>query len=548
MLISEFKGIQQYHDGRPVSDYCNMIPLGNSVIDRCGETVLAQVPDSKQAIETFVDSLGNIYVARRDMVMLYTIENNIVTSSRPILIAGRDGYNPAPELGRFVTFTESSTKPSQIYVCDGTHVWYWNTQDADVTADKIDTEYANRYKKYIPFKLPLFDGVPENWTGPHNDSTAQNTRYIGWYDAADFAGMKELVINSITWFDNRLVLVQKDKNTVWLSGVNPARWLSPSYSDGHHLYPLWPWQPQDSTAEGSRTGINGFFPNYYASTASSANIQDAIAFAGQLYFLNDTSIEVWSATGNDQNPVQHNSQNTLYYGGRSPVIVDDTLYILCKGAIHNDFVAAIKQNGQIDRISNDEVDKMLMPRAFRIRPLAVRDQSMIVIYADSHYTNGYAVTKTGAWWRYWNDTNEAVAWSIVNKNGSQLGVSKHGSIALVTEANRKFINGKPIPRQIRGGWSQYTGRKILREVEIVCDTGIYLDTDAEKIPGNVFLRVSFDRGNNFGSYVYRKLGNSSKNDKVLLWRNCGSGNSLLMEFGTSDNIRFQIYGLRFELS
>jgi hypothetical protein len=549
MQISEFKGIQQYHDGRPVSDYCNMIPLGNSVIDRHGEIPITTMPSNRSAIETFVDSLGNIYVAYRDEVVKYVIEDGSFVSSHTILHSGL-GYRPAPEMDRFVTFAESSTKPSQVYLCDGMRVWYWNTKDAQVTLDQVDAENRYRYQSFIPFRLPLFDEVPKNWTGPHNDETAEGTRYIGWCDAnADvFAGMKELHINSITWFDNRLVLIQKEKNTVWLSSVDPSRWLSPSYSDGHHLYPLWPWQPQDSTGTGSKKGINTFVPNYYASTASSANIQDAIAFAGQLYFLNDTSIEVWSATGNDQNPIQHNSQNTLYFGGRSPVIVDDTLYLLCKGAIHNDFVAAIGQNGQITHISNDEIDKMLMPRAFRIRPLAVRDQSMVVVYTDNHYTNGYAITKAGAWWRYWNDDNEAIAWSVVNQHGHQVGVSKYGSLIVATETNRTYANGKPIPRQIRGGWSQYTGRKILREVEIVCDTGIYLDTDMDKIPGNIFLRVSFDRGNNFGSYLYRKLGSSSKNDKVLLWRNCGSGNSLLMEFGTSDNIRFQIYGLRFELS
>lgn len=548
MLISEFKGIQQYHDGRPVSDYCNMIPLGNSVIDRHGEIVLKQVTSDKEAIETFIDSLGNIYVARRDAIKKYTISENNTITEDTILSKLTDGYNPAPEFERFVTFTESSTKPSQIYVCDGNNVWYWNTKDADIDASKIDPAYTARYTKYKAFRLPLFDGVPNAWQGPAIDTTTSSpVRYIGWCDTADnrFDGMTALHINSITWFDNRLVLIQKDKNTVWLSQVDPSRWLSPSYSDGQYMYPEWPWQPQDSVS--IDIGINTFFPNYYASTASSANIQDAIAFAGQLYFLNDTSIEVWSATGNDQNPIQHNSQNTLYYGGRSPVVVDDTLYLLCKGAIHNDFIAAIGQNGQINRVSNDEIDKMLMPRAFRIRPLAVRDQSMIIVYTDRHYTNGYAITKTGLWWRYWNDINEGIAWSVVNRHGRQIGVSKYGSLLQATEANRKYANGKPMPRQIRGGWSQYTGRKILREVEIVCDTGIYLDTDTDKIPGNVFLRVSFDRGNNFGSYVYRKLGSSSKNDKVLLWRNCGSGNSLLMEFGTSDNIRFQIYGLRFEL-
>lgn len=543
MLISEFKGIQQYHDGRPVSDYCNMIPLGNSVIDRHGEEVIRSWTGETIkpiAIETFVDSLGNIYIASQAWVRVIKPDGSYNT-----LLSGSDGYSPSVDDERFVTFTESSTKPSQVYVCDGAHVWYWNTQAADITDDKVDHNYTNRYRAFAAFRIQFLIDTPDDWSQIPNPNATDGTvkEYIGW--PKTYTG-DEHIIDSIAWFDNRLVLVEKNRNTVWLSAVDPSRWFTPTYESDGKLYPMAIYQPRDS--EKPPVGINSLFPNYYASTASSANIQEVIAFAGQLYFLNDTSIEVWSATGNDQNPIQHNSQNTLYYGGRSPVIVDDTLYILCKGAIHNDFVAAIKQNGQIAHISNDEIDKMLMPRAFRIRPLAVRDQSMMVVYTDKHYTNGYAFTKTGAWWRYWNDNNEGIAWSVVNKAGEQIGVTKFCTLARAVESNRNYVNGKPILRQIRGGWSQYTGRKILREVEIVCDTGIYLDTDMDKIPGNVFLRVSFDRGNNFGSYVYRKLGSSSKNDKVLLWRNCGSGNSLLMEFGTSDNIRFQIYGLRFELA
>lgn len=549
MLISEFKGIQQYHDGRPVSDYCNMIPLGNSVIDRQGEAFIHEVTAVREAIETFVDSTGNIYVATRTYVARYKLdEQNRVETSQILLTMSGNGYNPAPEFDRFVTFVESSTKPSQVYICDGSSVWYWNTQDTEVPLGNRDPVFSANYGAYHVSRLPLYSEVPDTWQAPHIDITSTTLpRGIGWLRDSAFADIPKMKITAITWFDNRLVLVQREKNTVWLSAVDPSRWLTPSYSDGQYMYPMWVWQPQDSNNQG--TGINTFIPNYYASTASSANIQDAIAFAGQLYFLNDTSIEVWSATGNDQNPIQHNSQNTLYYGGRSPVIVDDTLYILCKGAIHNDFVAAIAQSGQITRVSNDEIDRMLMPRAFRIRPLAVRDQSMIVVYTDSHYDNGYAVTRSGHWWRYWNNNNvNAIAWSIVNYRGHQIGVSYSGALAVATDNNRRYSDGKPILRLIRGGWSQYTGRKILREVEIVCDTGMYLDTNTDKIPGNIYLRVSFDRGHQFGSYLYRKLGSSSKNDKVLLWRNCGSGNSLLMELGTSDNMRFQIYGLRFELA
>jgi hypothetical protein len=51
----------------------------------------------------------------------------------------------------------------------------------------------------------------------------------------------------------------------------------------------------------------------------------------------------------------------------------------------------------------------------------------------------------------------------------------------------------------------------------------------------------------FGPYLYRSLGQPGKNDRQIVWRNCGSGNSFLLEFGTSDNVRFQLYEIGLEI-
>lgn len=546
MDISEFKGIIQYHDGRPVSDYCNLIPLGNSIIDRLGERAESIYPlHNDRVLETFVDSLGNVYVAHQTCVLRYTLRDDNTVFGHGIILDASKGYNPQDT----VTFTESSTKPSQVYVCDGANVWYWNTVAPDATADMIDGNYTDRYEAYKAVQLPLFknpdtlriDGIPLAAvlavTGKNETGT-----YVGWWpDVSRCTGGEPIVIHNITWFDNRLVLVEKQKNTVWLSAVDPSRWLTPSQSSSQSTckYPMFPWQMNYDQIE------NTFITSYYASTASSANIMEAVAFAGQLYFLNDTSIEVWSATGNDDNPIQHNSQNTLYYGARSPLIINDTLYLICKGAINNEFIAAINQAGAITPISNNEIEQRIMPHAFRLRPLSVRDQSMIIVYVNEDYTNGYAITKSGYWWRYWNGNHEAIAWSVTNRAGEPLGISKYGTFATATEHSRKYIDGAPISRTLRGAWAQFIGRRIIRAIEVVCDTGIYMSPASER--AKLFLRVSFDRGSNFGPFLYRALGNTQNNNRVMIWRNCGSGNSMLIEFGTSDEIRFQLYGLRIEI-
>ena len=39
--MGKFDGITTFHDGLAVSDYVNMIPLGETCIDRQGETIVS---------------------------------------------------------------------------------------------------------------------------------------------------------------------------------------------------------------------------------------------------------------------------------------------------------------------------------------------------------------------------------------------------------------------------------------------------------------------------------------------------------------------------
>ena len=547
MEVSEFKGIQSYHDGRPASDYRNMIPMGQSVIDRLGE-VSKLVFSGQYVLETFVDSHNNIYVATDQFV--YLVQYTEIGDSYSLDPLSIMAFGTTP--GR-VTFCESSTKPSQVYMCDGKNVYYWNTTDYDGAAS-VPAEFASRVQAFVPVQLPLFDS-PDGLKAPAiaalnqakydtalaNTETATRYGYFPEVNDTNYFMDHLIAVSAITWFDNRLVLVQSSKNTVWLTGIDPSRWILPSFNDGANVYPRFPWQFTES-----QTIVNDFVSAWYASTASSANLLDAVTFAGQLYFLNDTSIEVWSATGNYDNPIQHNSQNTIYYGGRSPVIVNDRLYMICKGALHNDFIAEISMNGQINHVSNDEIEQRLGAHPYWIRPLTVRDQSMIVVYTDESCQNGYALTKQGYWWHYTRPNKQvAIDWTILNHSGHFLGISRYGVVLEATETSRTFTDGSPILRDIRGAFLQFTSRKILREVEVICDTGIYYG--ASDTRGQMFLHVSFDRGLNFGPYLYRKFGAPGKNDRTMLWRNCGSGNSILLEFGTSDNVKLQVYGIQFKL-
>ena len=536
MQVSEFKGIQQFHDGIAVSDYCNTIPLGNSIIDRQGEEVVDDWDYSQRApyervLGTFVDSKRNIYIACTDGLRMYRVTINLDGTQTPAFVKMLD----VGLLRGEVSFCESSTKPSQVYCCVNGRVYYWNTES--VQGSNVPAEYEYRCQAFTPVRIPVISSpdalvnpsvLANNWFPEVNS----DNYYLSDEDKCP-------TISKITWFDNRLVMVQSNRNTVWLSEVDPSRFLV--------CQPGQPGPAKPIIGVNSNGGfINDFMPHYYASTASSANLVDAVSFAGQLYFLNDFSIEIWSATGNYLNPIQHNSQNTVFYGGRSPVIVADTMFLICKDAVHNDFIAAIHQNGQFEHLSNIEIERQLQPGAHVMKPLSVRDQSMFVVYRDDDMIEGFSASN-GMWWKYFNGKwkHDFMVWTICNIKGMVYGVSRSGLLIKATDKTRQFADGNPIIRYVRGAFLSFIGRKILRNVEVICDTGVYLGDDYER--RSVYLRASFDRGLTFGPYLYRKLGAAGKNDRQIIWRNCGSGNSILLEFGTSDNVRFQVYGLNFDL-
>lgn len=556
MNVAKFAGIAAYHDGTVISDYCNVIPLENSIIDRQGEILCPiydtdgneiQLPTTYIVRASFVDSHKNIYIVTDDTITRFTLRNQ---STSDIALVKEDLRlnSQQPDLiinqaGPF-SFCESSTKPSQVYFCDGVHVFYWNTTDTWDT-DDVPSQFSDRVKPYVMTMIPLRTGLADAATRiiGINDVTAETAtaQPYGWWSNNL---QSEISVASIAWFDNRLVCVQLAKNTVWLSAVDPSRYLVPATGKGA------PFALYSYTSSGDNMYMPyySFIPNYYSSTASSANLQEVVAFSGQLYFLNDTSIEIWSATGTDDNPIQSNAQNILHFGGRSPTIIADTLYLLCHDTIHNDFVTAIGRGGQMQSVSNAEIERQLTKGATCIKPLSVRDQSMIAVYLNNNYTDGYSVTKLAKWWRVANGKtrDEYLVWTLANFDGRIIGVTNYGRPVVATDDTRQFADGRQIMRFVRGGFTTFIGRKILRVVNVIGDTGVYTGDTPDR--PKLYLRLSFDRGLSFGPYLYRSVGKLGANNREMQWRNCGSGNSMLLEFGTSDNIRFQIYGLNFELA
>ena len=77
--MGNFNGIVEYHDGLAVSDYVNMLPLGETCVDRVGDALI----DSGIVLEagsevrgTFIDSTNKIYIVYGNAIYMaqYTPE------------------------------------------------------------------------------------------------------------------------------------------------------------------------------------------------------------------------------------------------------------------------------------------------------------------------------------------------------------------------------------------------------------------------------------------------------------------------------------------
>ena len=553
MNFSEFKGIKQYHDGTAVSDYNNVIPLGNSVIDRLGEERLYAGTGTPRG--SFRDSLGNIYIVIADKVHRYTYDG--VAISGHSVMQGRYGNTIIDDytlksLTGAITFCESTVKPSQVYLCDGQYIYQWNTEDEEKHYSPM-SDHAQIYPWHnafiirmmiVPDVMPIGYGTDVDTQLTMNDIDPYYIYETGASPTSEaLLDLSTAVkITAITWFDNKLVLVQREKNTVWLSATDPNQFYRLTRhefeNDGAYAYlPAVSMWNDDGTE-------SKLWYSWYASTNSADRLNTAIGFGGNLYLQNEATIEPWSRTGNEDAPLSANSLSTIYHGGRNPIIIANTLFIICRDQAGNEFIGAL-QGTELTRISNTEIEQRINNKAIDLVTITMRDETFLAVRMATGIS--YCYNRMGFWWKLQNpiQASEYAVWSIAR----DIAVSNNGSIIRFINTSRTLCDGTAITRSIRDFFMHFDGRKICRSIELVMDTGKSCDTtlptDVQK---TVYCRVSFDRGHSFGPYRYRVLGQPGNNDVVIIWRNAGSGNSLLPEFGTSANYQFQLYQVKIQIA
>lgn len=505
--MGKFNGIDTFHDGLAVSDYVNMIPLGETCIDRLGEKLVSGLAsDLEHEVRgAFVDSAKRVYVVLTDVIHVFTPSQDGAYEYVGVMAGFVDGelvetFKLLNAIGP-VTFTESAIKPSTVYLCDGQYIYKWASSGNEALAARMMWSPGIQPNAREAWKLDPYTAVISN------------------DQRLDFSEMAK--VDSIDWFDNKLVAVQKDKNTVWLTCTDPEQFSNDrSLDPWGETYQLW--------------------HNWYSSTNSADRLNTAVAFGGQLYLLNSNSIEVWSRTGNEDAPLQSNTLQVIHHGARNPLVLGDFMYVIANDTIGGEYVGVVTPQG-FKKISNLEVDHRIEKLGMLdIVPVAQRGETYVMVRCKSGL-DGYVFTD-GRWWHW--ETPKGADDSVYRSLIGPFAVTRHGALVEFTDSKRRDYLGNQLHRYIRDSFETWHSRKLFRRVAVAMDSGRVTEPGADDDPmRQVYLRLSTNRGMNFGKYYYRKLGPSGMNNKVVEWLALGSGNSLLLEIGSSAQYKLQIYDI-----
>lgn len=513
--MGKFNGIVEYHDGIAVSEYMNMLPMGEICLDRVGDKLKLKLPSTfqKKFRGCFKDSEDNIYIVAGQTLYRSALGTDGQYGALAPMQCWKNGATTELVLrtGGNVSFCESSIKPTVVFLCDGTYIYMWNTTSG--TGSRAPYIVNGEY-------LPGMEIVNYGSVQPNVLDFIDN-------DASNLMEVAEDGIShaaSICWFDNKLVMRASERNTVWISKTDPGQFyrdtgINENPTDPTDGFPLW--------------------NSWYSSTNSADKLVDIASFRGQLFFINTHSIEVWGRTGNEDSPIQSNTTQVIHFGGRSPIIIQDTLFLICRDASGHEGVGAFTNTFQ--KISTPEIERRL-GTPLDLQLISQRHENYL--YVRTSDSAGF-LFREGRWssWKSPRDEENPVVCTIYG----DLCASLYGDILEFDEESRLTNGGKPIVRYIRDGFEQFQKRVIFRRVECIMDTGRYGDKGPDAGYGDeVYVALSTNRGLNFGQPHFRKLGPAGYNNKVIEWRNLGSGNSILLEIGTTALNKLQIYALKID--
>jgi hypothetical protein len=374
--------------------------------------------------------------------------------------------------------------------------------------------------------------------------------------------INEINITCMVWYDNRLLVYEKLRGTLWISRTDPTWCLRET--DGE-IPSRW------------SGGADLLWANWLKSSFTAESINKLLVYQGLLYAFYNNSIEVFSRTGNEDAPLQYvENMNVPGIGAIDAAIVSDRIFLLASNSGLRQ-IMVISKNSFPTKISNFEIDRLLekhMPTKIQNIRIQGFNFPAVNLYENTFLCCNQA-GESNLWFFYslesfenpLGSNHKLASLKNVANNIQMMGDKASRLTAIIFNSPNSnaiySMDGEGagqtkriaflMSREIKDFPMDFPKRVILRSVEIVCDTGritddlFYLTDEKNKTP-YVYLRVSTDNGHSWGNTYKRLLGERGQNDKQIVFRNLGSGKNFLFQFGSSALQSFQIYKLRVEVA
>lgn len=310
----------------------------------------------------------------------------------------------------------------------------------------------------------------------------------------------------------------------------------------------------------TETGTDTFKEtNVYFGESSADKTIRVIEHGGSLWSFGAYSYDIFTRTGNRQNPYSNPKSASGRIGlasAESIACVDDYIFWLGSGDSASNGVYMADRAGTITRISDFGIENVL--KDWKYQPYAYgcafveRGQIFYALTSESDSMTVCYNLKTGRWHqassaaygkeKHWNFSYPVAGYGP----GSVLfGSRASNSIAALDQNMMSEFDGKAITRV----WQSPVYSDALRKFRALrCLVDVEAGTSSSySDPSKFWFQASGDGGRTWRDRVDRSLGKKGAYGSIPIVFGCGMSNNLVMRIGTSDPSPLIMHGIRLDI-
>ena len=572
-MFSEFKGIRPLMEGLVDADYLNCVPTGTNVVERTNWDVDTQTIASAEFFgKRGMDNSSSIHIDGERIKNLWTNRHTNYLGSKEVgeyllsfFIADPDYVDPLAwqdptsekitlqhlfiirsnlvngHVGNSVMWSTSifcdagnlptldinslsvcvsGTSPRICFISFKNITTYWINIDKTTPYDSVSASATYMCHEIGAIADPVYMlHVLETYQSGTIDTGDTSMLYHGDYFQACYELANDLTYehNGCDWYDNALVTVSS--NAVWITRTDPYKYLQASLAG------------LESGATESYTwnqyGVNDFWTKWYSSTLSYDKIKDVKACYGQLYFINEHSIEMWTRSGTESDPLNNVSNYVNNVTIKKCSVIKGRLWAIVETDSRLD-VALIGADGGQTTVSNSAVAKLLkdyVDEYTHFTSVLQNNESHFAIVRFTDTTAEFLCYNMGgqAWYRLSYPLKYAplVQFDKFTVNASGLCLAQND--VCIGDPNYKT----KYERHIVDVFIPLTKRKSLSAVEVYGEFGY---GSAVENTDKLMLQNSWTNGRTWSNEYWRNPPRLGQFQPKIVFHGLGSGETILLKF------------------